>query len=199
MVTSFVIHRPGLWKKLIGSIHYLLLIDGQEYARITTHLRNKSEFAEAASVRRTTVNIGNNPQWLIEALEPGPRETRTTVFGNTREKLHPIGSRIITVSENGQPIANSDGRMPKSSTGSFVAVADGVRFTLSPRQSQSLVVDFAARVEDPEQETIDGVATFRRGYSAWSLNASSPIPLSIALLLWHVLLGDWTAPKNTIY
>jgi hypothetical protein len=188
MVTSFVIHHPGLWKKLVGSDHYLLLIDGQEYARITTHLRNKSEFAEAASVRRTTVNIGNNPQWLIEALEPGPRETRTTVFGNTREKLHPIGSRIITVSENGQPIANSDGRMPKSSTGSFVAVADGVRFTLSPTGKA-------------KRGNIDGVATFRRRgvgpYSTWSLNASSPIPLSIALLLWHVLLGDWERPSSS--
>jgi hypothetical protein len=52
MVTSFVIHRTGnLWQKLVGK-DYLLLIDGQEHARITTRLeetnRNRGEFDGAS-------------------------------------------------------------------------------------------------------------------------------------------------------
>jgi hypothetical protein len=111
-----------------------------------------------------------------------------TILGNIKDVFHPIGSRVITVSEKGQPIANSDGPIPFSKKESCFAVADGKPFTLSPPRKA-------------RQGTIDKQATLRRHgfspYSEWSLIASSPVPLSIVLLYWHVLLGDWTAPYES--
>ena len=188
MVTSCVIHRSGsLWEQFVGE-GYQLLIDGQETAHITTTLeephRRGAFFIGAPELRSTEVVFADNRFWGIEAVEPRPRNTKTTILGNTKDVFHPIGSRVITVSEHRQPIANSDGPIPTSKKKSCVVVADGKRLTLSPpRKAKKGAIDKQAPIRR------DGLSP----YSAWSLTASSPVPLSVVLLYWHVLLGDWSA------
>ena len=193
MVTSCEIRRTGrVWAKLL-STDLKLIVEGQESARIRTSFRrtdrNDVAFREAVALRQTRVVFANSPPWLIRAVEPGPRGGKTMIFGNTREMLHPIISRVITVFENDQPIASSDGPIPTmplkgSGKGSCVAVAVGKRFTLSPPWRA-------------DRGTIDKQATLLSyGFwdTTWSVKAREPVPLSVVLLYWHVLLGDWQDP-----
>jgi hypothetical protein len=221
MVTSCVIRRVGsLWQKVVGK-EYRLLIDSQVYARISTRAERDSKFAGAESIRRTTVDIARNQsKWHIQPLEPGRRERPGHRYS--------INDRVITVSENLQPIASSEGPISTSKKETFVAMADGRRFAMSPpgkaRQGiiapagpgRDLRADAATyRVPRPlldramlgrsramlarSKEHGTGATLQRDGvspYSAWSLNTSSPIPLSIVLLYWHVLLGDHTTSDH---
>ena len=170
MITSCGIRPPDhLWAKLTGKV-FVLTVQGREVARITTSLKD-SAFEYAASDRETRADFTDDRLWVIRAVEPGPRVSRT-----------PIGDRIVTVLENNRPVAHTDGPLPpRSKDRTCTVVAMGTRFTLSPT--------WKAR-----SGTIDEQATLRRDSSLrsqWSVTAHEPVPLSVVLLHWHLLLGDW--------
>jgi hypothetical protein len=203
MVTSCEIRRTGrVWAKLLAT-DLKLIVEGQESARIRTTFqrtdRNDVAFREAVALRQTRVVFANRPPWLIRAVEPGPRGGKTTIFGNTKEMLHPIISRVITVFENDQPIASSDGPIPTmplkgSGKGSCLAVAVGHRGRMFPWSPKHYTLSPPWRAD---RGTIDKQATLQSsGFwnTAWSVKAREPVPLSVVLLYWHVLLGDWQDP-----
>ena len=143
--------------------------------------------------------------WMIQAVEPGPRDSRMIVYrmittGEYEEVLHPIADRVIRVLEEDRLIVSSVGPIPRrvlfSLEGSnlvvagwrrsYVVVAGGRRFTLSP--------SFRAR-----RGTIDDRGHLSRGLlpsSSWSFTSREPVPLWVVLLHWHVLRGDWAAPSD---
>lgn len=223
MVTSCEIHRTGnlvvnmametgnLISRVFGPYtrarrSYELIFEGQEAAQITTSLQpaetwrgrssSKPGFMQsgstirAGSVRETRVFFANSPAWVIRTVEGvGTRERQKTRYGTSFTSGEGI-NRVITVLEDDQQIASSDGPIPTksllSSKGSFVAVAAGRRFTLSLR--------WKAR-----QGTINEQGTLRRDGRIWSLSAREPVPLSVVLLYWHVLLGDWRPESKTVW
>jgi hypothetical protein len=178
---------------------YELIFEGQEAAQITTSLQpaetwrgpssSKPGFMQSGwtirdgSVRETRVFFANSPAWVIRTVKGArTRERQTSGEGI---------NRVITVLEDDQQIASSDGQiLPTksrlSSKGSFVAVAAGRRFTLS--------LPWKAR-----QGTINEQGTLRRDGRIWSLSAREPVPLSVVLLYWHVLLGDWRPESKTVW
>jgi len=130
--------------------------------------------------------------WMIQAVEPGPRDSRMIVYrmittGEYEEVLHPIADRVIRVLEEDRLIASSVGPIPRrvlfSLEGSNLVVAGGRRFTLSP--------SFRAR-----RGTIDDRGHLSRGLLPWSFTSREPVPLWVVLLHWHVLSGDWAAPSD---
>lgn len=183
---------------------YLLTVDGHRIARVTTgyEFEPASGFRNAASFRVTSVVFLDRDglRWHISAEEPGPPRVKTKRSGKEKELLFSAHERRLYVREEPMPrlmradsnvenkrLAETVGDLQQwRASSEATVVASGTSFSLRP-------VRVGAR-----RGAIGDLALIARDYplwlAPWSVNTTSAVPLSVILLYWHLLMGDFTRP-----
>ena len=175
----------GWWDKLIRR-SFQLEVDGQPAGGVTSRMERNVGFAGAAKLRMTEVDFVDGSRWTIRAEEPGPKGEKTTILGNVKQMPHSIHNRVIAVHEGTRRIAETRGSVPHKKRGpGVVATVEEASYELVPAR-QAL------------HGTVGETCTIDRAPAAvwWQLRTTEPLPLSVVLLHWHLLIGDWRPSSN---
>jgi hypothetical protein len=189
---------------------YLLTVDGRLVARVNTGQElgeAASGFANVASFRVTSVSFLDRDglKWHIGAEEPGPRRVKTKRSGKEKELLFSAHERRVYVREEPMPrllradsnvetkrlaetVGPLENRWGTTSVKAATVVASGTSFPLRGFKvgaKRGAIGDLAVISRD-----------YPLWYAPWSVNATSAVPLSVILLYWHLLMGDFSTPSS---
>ncbi len=191
---------------------YLLTIEGRRIARVNTSFESASGFKNVAAFRVTSVVFFDRDavKWHISAEEPGPRRVKTKRSGRQKELLFLAPERRVYVREEPRfpPLLPADSsvattrlahtvgsleqRWGSSAVKAATVLASGTSYPLLGRGGLNSVVSARGAVGE--------LAVIARSYplwhAPWSVNATSAVPLSVILLHWHLLMGDFQSPSS---
>lgn len=188
---------------------YLATVDGHPIARVNTgfEFEPASGFRKVAAFRVTSVSFFDRDElrWHISAEEPGPRRVKTKRSGKEKELLFDAHERRVYVREEPMPrllradrnvetkrLAETVGPLEKrwgtTSVSAATVTASGTSFPLRGFKvgaRRGAIGDLAVIARD-----------YPLWYAPWSVNATSAVPLSVILLCWHLLIGDFQIPSS---
>ena len=198
-----LIPPKGFRERIIGRKldPLMLTVDGADTARIVRFWVSSKPFHRVGGLRVTKLEFDDGEGWQIHCLPRGPIRGKTTLGGKERE-AHPIAERIVKVEQDGRTVAETVGPFPNrlsplsKKTASIHVDFEGETYALSLGTSKGF--------HPTIQPTGEGVPQ-PVGRSEWlvfdkeqelSVDARLPVPLAVVLLQWHLLMGDWSSPRN---
>jgi hypothetical protein len=196
---ELMIERRG-W----GRREFDLIVDGDRAGRVVTKMKSDHVgFGETASLRATWVLFSDGTRWDIEAEGPGPKEEKTTGFGRLKEIPHRIDRRVLAISDGQRRLAWTQGAVRLGRKATFSSLegtarvgAEGTTYELVTARRMDLSTAHAAK-----EGTIGNSGVLRRSgppwARAWTISTTEKLPLSVVLLHWHLLLGDWRMDRGS--
>lgn len=186
MMRSGRVTKPGSrWHRFNAAISWVgvatLTVDGTSAGQLTTE--RVGQFGTRKGFRETQVSFLDGSVWTISAEEPsGPRPTRRTLSGGIKDTDHPVESRVIVVRDSQNRIAHTDGDLPKNKRDEGKIEAGGVGYAILPARGYARRGRCGAT----------GELSVAEGWMSpdWVFTTSEPLPLSVVLLHWHILMDD---------
>lgn len=176
---------PSLIARLIGG-QFVLSMEGQDVAAITSKSvsADAKPFTEAVSLRVTVVDFQDGEQWQIHGVPRGPTRWRTTRTGK-QVGAHPIEERTVKVDESSRTVAETVNPFTRH----------------QPWQVESVIeVEAEGEIYSLSQGDIGDSGTIKQVGKRveWLIEARRPLPLSVALLYWHLVTGegDWRPAES---
>jgi hypothetical protein len=189
LTTSARLLPSGTWWAKLRREEYSLHVDGEHVGRVLTSMgRDDVGFGGVARLRRTMVVLPDGVSWRITVDPPGPKRTKTTVFGNVKQLPHQIDGRVVVAHDGGRRLAWTEGPLGTRRGDSGVVATDKRSYELSPiRKGRAGAIGSFATVERERAVWL----------SPWLFASSEELPLSVALVHWHLLMGDWAAESQS--
>lgn len=180
------LERSGRLVRTGGRFHaneFDLMVDGLYGGSLVSIMESDYVgFPEEVYLAATRVNFSDGTEWSIRAEHNAePMGARTTRFGKVKQVPHGIHARVVVVSHGQHRLAWTDGILHRGRRGSSRVVAEGTSYELSPTRRAN-------------KGKITGSGVMRRSdppWGSWSFTATAALPLSVVLLHWHLLIGDW--------
>lgn len=173
-----------------------LIVDGEQAGWVATEMATDHVgFSKVSQLRTTRVRFDDGTVWSISVESPGPKETKTTTFGKVKEVPHRIHRRVLVLSDGQRRLAWTEGDVHLDKRASSRVTSEGGTYELlTPRR-----MDRSAYGGAREGRIGDSAVVRRSGppwAQVWTIDATAALPLPVALLHWHLLVGDWL-PEST--
>jgi hypothetical protein len=175
----------GTWWAKLRREEYALAVDGQHLGKVFTSMGpNDAGFGGINRLRRTRVLLPDGVNWRIEAGAPGPKRTKTTRFGNIKQLAHSIEERVVTVHAGARRLAWTEGPLATTRQAVGIVATQRRSYELTPiRRTRRGTIGRFGAVERKSATAL----------GPWSFSTTEELPLEVALVHWHLLMGDWAA------
>lgn len=185
---------------------YQLTVDGDPIARVNSSMQAEAArgFQSVADFRVTSVFFLDRDAvvWHISAEEPGPRRVKTKRSGKEKELLFRAHERRVYVDEEPLPrLLRADSNVERKRLAETAGPLEKAGWATSWKWKATVVASGTSYSLRPagvgaRRGAVGDAALITRDYpvwvAPWSVTTTSAVPLSVILLYWHILMGDFS-------